>query len=75
VAAVVGYLIFSAYFAFVIAPLITPAITAAQAATYLLTNGLVQAGIGALAGFYGGYLRRRMADPNARQQSAARRRR
>jgi hypothetical protein len=41
--------------------------------TVLLTNGLLQAGIGAIAGFYGGYLRRRIADPATRQATPARR--
>ena len=47
----------------------------ARPPTVLLTNGFLQAGIGAIAGFYGGYLRRRIADPATRQATPARRRR
>jgi len=53
----------------------TDALTGSQLATYLVTNGALQTAIGALAGFYGGYLRRRLADPATRQAAAARRRR
>jgi len=77
VAAVIGYL---AYVGFVLYLLLTDPTVAAtgpteQLAPYLLTNGVLQAAIGALAGFYGGYLRRRIADPATRQAAAARRRR
>lgn len=75
VAALIGYLLYAPYFVFVIVPLLIPAWTPAQVALYLGTNGLMQAAIGALAGFYGGYLRRRLADPATRQAAAARRRR
>ncbi|MEX0626846.1 MAG: hypothetical protein WD402_09890 [Chloroflexota bacterium] len=77
VAAVIGYLLYAGYAIFALAgtaALDEPGATT-LAATYLLTNGILQAGIGALAGFYGGYLRRRMADPATRQAAAARRRR
>lgn len=76
-AATIGYLIYTPYFIYsvVSAPAVTPPITASQVALVLLTNGLVQVGIGALAGFYGGYLRRRLADPATRQAAAPRRRR
>ena len=77
VAAVIGYLIYAGYAVVALAgteALNEPGATT-LAATYLLTNGALQAGIGALAGFYGGYLRRRMADPATRQAAAARRRR
>lgn len=77
VAAVLGYLIYAGYIilAFAGDPLINQPGVKAQAATYLITNGVLQAGIGALAGFYGGYLRRRLADPSARQAASSRRRR
>lgn len=75
VAAVVGYLLYAPYFAIVVAPALSPPGTPSQVTTYLATNGVLQAGIGALAGFYGGYLRRRIADPATRQTAAARRRR
>lgn len=77
VAAVLGYLIYAGYIilAFAGDPLINEPGVKAQAATYLITNGVLQAGIGALAGFYGGYLRRRLADPSARQTAPSRRRR
>lgn len=77
VAAVIGYLIYTIYVIIALAgnPALNQPGATTQAALFLLTNGVLQAGIGALAGFYGGYLRRRMADPTARQQTAARRRR
>lgn len=77
VAAVLGYLLYAAYFAYRVAgdPSIAEPGATSQLATYLVTNGVLQAGIGALAGFYGGYLRRRLADPATRQAAAARRRR
>jgi hypothetical protein len=75
VAATFGYLLYAPYFIFAIAPRLSPALSSSVTATYLGTNGLVQVGIGALAGFYGGYLRRRLADPSNRQAAAARRRR
>lgn len=77
VAAVIGYLLYAGYAIFALAgtaALDKPGATT-LAASFLLTNGILQAGIGALAGFYGGYLRRRMADPATRQAAAARRRR
>lgn len=76
-AAAIGYLLYTPYFLYALsrAPATAPIITASQVALVLVTNGVVQLGIGALAGFYGGYLRRRLADPATRQQSAARRRR
>ena len=77
VAAIIGYL---AYAGFVLYLLLTDPDVAAAGPTdtlvaYLLTNGVLQAAIGALAGFYGGYLRRRIADPATRRATAARRRR
>ena len=36
-----------------------------QAITSLVTSGIFMIAIGALAGFYGGYLRRRLAEPRA----------
>jgi len=77
VAAVVGYILYAIWVVFAISgdPLIATAAAKSQLATYLSLNGVLQAGIGALAGFYGGYLRRRLADPTVRQANAARRRR
>lgn len=77
VAAVIGYLLYTGYVLWALAgePLANDPSVASKAATYLVTNGLLQAAIGALAGFYGGYLRRRLADPATRQAAAARRRR
>lgn len=77
VAAVIGYLLYTIYVIIALAgnPALNQPGATTQAALFLLTNGVLQAGIGALAGFYGGYLRRRIADPSARQQSTARRRR
>jgi hypothetical protein len=76
-AAVIGYILYAIYIVWAIAgdPALSAPGATTTAATFLLTNGLIQAVIGALAGFYGGYLRRRLADPAARQTSAARRRR
>lgn len=75
-AALVGYVIYAPYFVLEVVPGFPKgAWTSAATATYLATNGLLQLGIGALAGFYGGYLRRRLADPANRQAAAARRRR
>jgi hypothetical protein len=76
-AAAIGYLIYTPYFLYALAnaPATLPPITGTQVALVLGTNGLVQLGIGALAGFYGGYLRRRLADPATRRQPVDRRRR
>jgi hypothetical protein len=77
VAAVIGYVLYAIYVIIALAgnPALNEPGATTQAALFLLTNGVLQAGIGGLAGFYGGYLRRRMADPTARKQTAARRRR
>ena len=76
-AAAIGYLIYTPYFVYTVtnAPEVAGLITASDIALVLITNGLVQLGIGALAGFYGGYLRRRLADPATRRQPEPRRRR
>lgn len=75
IAALIGYLMYAPYFALVVVPRLPTQWTASMTATYLGTNGLLQLAIGGLAGFYGGYLRRRLADPATRQAAAARRRR
>ena len=77
VAAILGYILYSGFFIYLVATdkAAASVVTSSQVTAYLVTNGLVQAGIGALAGFYGGYLRRRLADPANRQAAAARRRR
>ena len=77
IASVIGYLLYTAYAIAVITttPPVGEPLTPSQMALGLTFNGLMQAGIGALAGFYGGYLRRRLADPTSRQAAAARRRR
>lgn len=77
VAAVIGYLMYSGWVTYILlttAPRPTSEETS-QIAVGLLFNGLLQAAIGALAGFYGGYLRRRLADPSTRRAAATRRRR
>jgi hypothetical protein len=76
-AAVIGYLIYTPYFLYTLAsnPQAAALVTGSQIALVLVTNGIVQLGIGALAGFYGGYLRRRLADPATRRQPDSRRRR
>lgn len=75
IAALIGYVIYAPYFILAVVPRLPVAWTSTMTATYLGTNGVLQLGIGALAGFYGGYLRRRLADPATRQAAAARRRR
>lgn len=74
VAAVVGYVLFASYFSYLAAN--DPDATAAtgELAQYLFSNGLLQVGVGALAGFYGGYLRRRFSDPNLRRDQVRRKR-
>ncbi len=77
VAALVGYVMYSGWVAYILLNT-TPRPTSeetSQIALGLLFNGLLQTAIGALAGFYGGYLRRRLADPSTRRAAAARRRR
>jgi hypothetical protein len=75
-AAVIGYLVFAPFFAIYIGPQV-----AAQGGStgaiveFLALNGAMQAVIGSLAGFYGGYLRRRMADPTLRRATPQGRRR
>jgi hypothetical protein len=90
VAAVIGYALYASYLAFSLtsAPAILETLRnvpfgyllvgradPAAGVTFFVTNGAIQTGIGAVAGFYGGYLRRRIADPATRQAAAARRRR
>lgn len=76
VAAAIGYLIYAPYFIYSVATAAgSSLVTPSQVALVLITNGIVQLGIGALAGFYGGYLRRRLADPAGRRTAAPRRRR
>ena len=76
-AATIGYLLYTPYFIYTVAnaPVTDVKVTASQVTLVLVTNGIVQIGIGALAGFYGGYLRRRLADPATRQTAGSRRRR
>jgi hypothetical protein len=77
-AAAIGYLLYAPYFLYAVAtraPAGSQAPTASQIAVVLVTNGVLQIAIGALAGFYGGYLRRRLADPAMRRAPATRRRR
>jgi hypothetical protein len=76
VASVVGYLVFIPYFVVYVAPqVLRDGSTPAAVAEFLAVNGLMQLGIGARAGFYGGYLRRRMADPTLRRAAPPARRR
>ena len=75
VAAIIGYALYAPYFVLATAPRLPAPWSGSMTASYLTTNGMVQIAIGALAGFYGGYLRRRLADPATRQAAAARRRR
>ncbi len=74
-ASVFGYVIYSAYVVIGLSGQLADASKSATLAQFLLINGALQAMIGGLAGFYGGYLRRRFADPTLRQQQQARKRR
>ena len=75
VAALLGYLIFLPYFVAVVAPVvISQGSTPAAVAEFLGINGLMQVAIGTVAGFYGGYLHRRMADPTLRRTAPPARR-
>ena len=74
VAAVVGYVLFAAYFSYLAANDAASTADTEQIAQYLFSNGLLQVGVGALAGFYGGYLRRRFSDPNLRRDQVRRKR-
>ncbi|HLA65452.1 MAG TPA: hypothetical protein VK600_02605 [Candidatus Saccharimonadales bacterium] len=78
VAALLGYLVFLPYFVAYVAPQLTttsPGSTPAAIAEFLAINGLMQLAIGTVAGFYGGYLRRRMSDPTLRRAAPPARRR
>lgn len=70
VAAVVGYVLFASYFSYLAANGPAPTGADGELAQYLFSNGLLQVGVGALAGFYGGYLRRRFSDPSLRRERA-----
>jgi hypothetical protein len=75
--AALGYVIFSLVLAVLALsgePLTTTPIEPLQAAISLTLSGLFMTFIGALAGFYGGYLRRRLASQTGRRPSNARRR-
>jgi len=74
-AAIFGYLIYAAYVTIGLSGELATSDLSGTLAQYLLINGTLQAFIGAAAGFYGGYLRRRFADPTLRQQQQARRKR
>src|SRR5206468_9571933 len=76
-AAAIGYLLYAIYIIWAIAgnPALSKPGATSTAAAVLVTNGILQISIGALAGFYGGYLRKRLADPATRRAAAPRRRR
>jgi hypothetical protein len=74
-AAVFGYVIYAAYVVIGLSGQLNDNSASATLAQFLLINGTLQAFIGGLAGFYGGYLRRRFADPNLRAQQQARKKR
>ncbi len=74
--AALGYVIFSLVLAVLAVrgvQLTTAPIAPAQAAVSLAFSGMFMTIIGALAGFYGGYLRRRLARSGGRTTSARRR--
>lgn len=71
--AIVGYLLFLVIglpTGWIEAP---PSASEGAIATSIALSGLVQAAIGVLAGFYGGYLRRRMAAPSTGSNQRRRR--
>jgi len=74
-AAVLGYVL---YAVFVILNLSSiPAqgtFTVGELANFLAVSGLLQVAVGVVAGFYGGYLRRRLNDSSAGKQQQRRRR-
>ena len=74
-AALVGYLLYVVYLLISLwrIPASGEVFDTVNLVSFVLVNGLLQLGIGVISGFYGGYLRRRMAQPNPR--SAQRRRR
>jgi hypothetical protein len=75
VAAFLGYLVFLPYFVAVVAPTaISAGSTPGAVAEFLGVNGMMQLAIGTVAGFYGGYLRRRMSDPTLRRTAPPARR-
>jgi len=74
-ASVFGYVIYAAYVVVGLSGQLADAGESAKLGQFLLVNGALQAMIGGFAGFYGGYLRRRFADPNLRAQQQARKRR
>ncbi|TMB56733.1 MAG: hypothetical protein E6J47_04350 [Chloroflexi bacterium] len=75
-ASVIGYAIFSPFFVLYVGPQVASQGGSTSAiAEFLAVNGTMQAVIGSLAGFYGGYLRRRMADPTLRRATPQSRRR
>jgi hypothetical protein len=74
-AAIVGYLLFVVFLLLSLAriPAQGDKFDAAAFAQYHVVTGLLQAVIGVVAGFYGGYLRRRMAEPRPGTQQRRRR--
>lgn len=70
-AAVFGYLGYPAFLGWVasqgLGTFINGRVTLAEAAFAFAFNGLFYAAVGGLAGFYGGYLRRRLAEPRPGQ--------
>ncbi len=74
-AAILGYLLFVVFVLLSLAriPATGDKFNAGAFAQYHVITGVLQAVIGLVAGFYGGYLRRRMAEP--RPASGSRRRR
>jgi hypothetical protein len=71
VAGFFGYLIYAAYVVIGLSGQIADAGASTSVAVFLLINGSLQTMIGGLAGFYGGYLRRMMSDPNRRRAANA----
>lgn len=71
VAGAFGYIIYAAYVIIGLSGQLTDTGTTGTLAEFLLINGALQTMIGGLAGFYGGYLRRMMADPNRRAAANA----
>lgn len=68
--AVLGYLLYAAFVVLNLSSIPAQgAFTVGELANFLVVSGLLQAAVGLVAGFYGGYLRRRLADtPGGKQQ-------
>ena len=74
-AAVLGYLLYAVFVILNLSSIPAQgAFTVGELANFLAVSGLLQVAVGVVAGFYGGYLRRRLNDsPGGKQQQRRRR--